>query len=69
MVAKYKTPRKREFLIESCGWLFLLSLFAGIWYNPLRWKLITTGIVFLFFAIIYTIIENDKEKEFKEKLK
>jgi len=65
---KYKTKFKDKLVIEALGWTWLIFLVAGIWYTPLRWRLIFTSFLAIFLAIILTSVEKDREKKFNESL-
>jgi len=50
-----------KFWIEFWGYAWLLFLIAGVWYAPMRWRLISTSIISIFISIILVIVENNKK--------
>ena len=66
---EYKSPKSTKCWTEFWGYSFIICLFAGIWYAPMRGRLISTSLISIFFAIMLTLVDNNKEKKFKLKQK
>lgn len=58
MVEEFKLGKLDSFLTETGGWVFVMLIFAGIWLNEFRWRLIFSAIF-----IISLMIINVKSKE------
>ena len=63
---KYKTSLGTRIIIEVLGWLFLIGIPLGIWWNEFRWKLIFTALFALFIAFMLIIVDKSKEGKSKE---
>lgn len=63
---KYKTTFITAFIIKLLGYLTLFCFFAGVWYEPMRWRLIITSISTFALALLFTFVEQDRKKKFEE---
>lgn len=65
----YKPTILDKLKIEGCGWSFLILLFAGIWINEFRWRLIFSSLILLIIGILEVTVLKDKEKKAKGDVK
>jgi len=65
----YKPTWWDKFQIEGCGILFVTLLFAGIWYDDYRWKLIFSAFCCLGWALVCVLVIDNNEKEFEKRAK
>lgn len=64
----YKPTFFDKLIIEGSGSLFAVILLAGIWLDPIRWKLIFTSLFFLVFAVCQHKVIEERNREAKASL-
>ena len=61
----YKPTIWDKFVIEGLGWSSLILLFAGIWINDFRWRLIFSALILFLIAMVDVAILQDKNNKAK----